>query len=317
MRLSSRLLSAAVLLAAASPLTARANAPMVKTQAPGFFRFMLGSFEVTVISDGTVMLPMSKLLAGKPEKTAAKFKKAFLGDPVETSDNAYLVNTGTKLVLIDTGAGGLFGPTLGSLNANLKAAGYTPEQVDEIYITHAHPDHIGGLTVNGALAFPNATLRLDQADLDFWLDDAKLKAAPEDSKGFFQGAQAMLKPWVDAKRVSTFTGATELVPGVKAQPSHGHTAGHTTYVVESDGQKLVLWGDLMHAAAIQFPDPSVTIAFDTDRKAAAAQRKKAYADAAKNGYLVGVTHVSFPGVGHVRTEGKGYEWMPINYTSLK
>ena len=317
MRLSSRLLSAAVLLAAASPLTARANAPMVKTQAPGFFRFMLGSFEVTVISDGTVKLPMSKLLAGKAEKTAATFKKAFLGDPVETSDNAYLVNTGTKLVLIDTGAGGLFGPTLGSLNANLKAAGYTPEQVDEIYITHAHPDHIGGLTVNGALAFPNATLRLDQADLDFWLDDAKLKAAPEDSKGFFQGAQAMLKPWVDAKKVSTFTGATELVPGVKAQPSHGHTAGHTTYVVESDGQKLVLWGDLMHAAAIQFPDPSVTIAFDTDRKAAAAQRKKAYADAAKNGYLVGVTHVSFPGVGHVRTEGKGYEWMPINYTSLK
>ena len=317
MRLTSRFLSAAVLFAAALPLAARAAAPMVKTQAPGYFRFPLGSFEVTVLSDGTVKLPMNKLLAGKGEKTSAALKKAFLGDVVETSVNSYLINTGTKLVLIDTGAGGLFGPTLGNLTANLKAAGYTPEQVDEVYITHAHPDHLGGLTVNGAPAFPNATLRLDQADLDFWLDEARAKAAPADSKGFFQGAAAMLGPWVAAKKVNAFTGPTDLVPGVKAQPSHGHTAGHTTYVVESEGQKLVLWGDLLHAAAVQFPEPAVTIAFDTDAKAAAAERKKADIDAAKNGYLVGITHVSFPGVGHVRALGKGYEWLPVNYTSLK
>ena len=317
MRLSSRFLSAAVLLAAYLPLSARAGAPLVKTQAPGYFRFMVGSFEVTALSDGTVKLPMVKLLKDKSGAAPMKLKKAFLGDPVETSDNAYLVNTGSKLVLIDTGAGGLFGPTLGNVAANLKASGYTPDQVDEIYLTHVHPDHIGGLTVDGKPAFANAILRLDKADLDFWLDEARAKAAPEDSKGFFQGAQAMLAPWVAAKRVNAFTGATELVPGIKSQPSHGHTAGHTTYVIESDGQKLVLWGDLLHAAAVQFPDPSVTIAFDTDSKSAAAERKKADADAAKNGYLVGITHVSFPGVGHVVASGKGYQWLPVNYTSLK
>ena len=109
------------------------------------------------------------------------------------------------------------------------------------------------------------------------------------------------------------------LPGIRAQPSHGHTAGHTTYLVESDGQKFVIWGDLLHAAALQFADPGVAIQFDTDQKAAIAERKKADADAAKNGYLVGITHVSFPGVGHVRTApgGKGYEWLPINYTSNK
>lgn len=319
MRSASRFSSAFALAVLGVTSAAQASAPMVKAQAPGFFRFMVGSFEVTAISDGTVKLPMVKMLTGKPEKTSATLKHAFLADEVETSVNTYLVNTGTKLVLIDTGAAGLFGPTLGNLLPNLKAAGYTPEQIDEIYITHMHPDHVGGLVANGAIAFPNATVRIDQADVAFWLDEARLKAAPEAQKGFFQGAVASVNPYLAAKKLSPFTGATELVPGIRSQPSHGHTMGHTTYVVESDGQKLVLWGDLMHVAAVQFPEPSVAIQFDTDGKAATAERKKAYADAAKNGYLVGITHVPFPGVGHVRTAagGKGYEWFPLNYTGGK
>jgi glyoxylase-like metal-dependent hydrolase (beta-lactamase superfamily II) len=260
---------------------------------------------------------MGKLLVGKPGANTAVLKSNFLDEVVETSVNGYLVNTGEKLVLIDTGAAGLFGPTLGNLVANLKAAGYTPEQVDEVYITHAHPDHVGGLSANGAVVFSNATLRIDQADLDFWLSEENLKAAPDDSKGFFQGAMASIKPYVEAKKVSAITGPTELVPGIKSVPSHGHTKGHTTYIVESKGQKLVLAGDLMHAAAVQFKDPSVTIAFDTDGKSALAERKKAYAEAAKGGYLIAFTHVSFPGVGHLKAAGKGYEWLPLNYTSSK
>ena len=168
-----------------------------------------------------------------------------------------------------------------------------------------------------SIAFPNATLRLDQADLDFWLSEENLKAAPEANKGFFQGAMASIKPYVEAKKVSAFTGPTELVPGIKSVPAHGHTKGNTVYVVESNGQKLVVAGDLMHAAAVQFKDPAVTIAFDTDSKAAVAERKKAYAEAAKGGYLIAFTHVSFPGVGHIKVEGKGYEWLPINYTASK
>jgi glyoxylase-like metal-dependent hydrolase (beta-lactamase superfamily II) len=283
-----------------------AAAPQVKTQAPGYYRVMLGDFEVTALSDGTVALPVGKGLAS-----------SFLKAPVETSVNGYLINTGTKLVLIDTGAAGLFGPTLGNLLTNLKAAGYQPEQVDEIYITHMHADHVGGLMAGEKLAFPNAVVRADQHDADFWLSAANLEKAPAEMKGFFQGAQASLNPYVAAGKFKPFNGDTELVPGIKAVAAPGHTPGHSTYLVESQGQKLALWGDLMHVAAVQFAHPSVTIQFDTDSKSAAVQRKKAYAEAAKQGYLVGSAHLSFPGLGHLRAEGKGYAFVPVNYSGLK
>ena len=295
-----------------------AAAPQVKTQAPGYYRVMLGDFEITALSDGTVQLPVDKLLTNtRPGQVDKALKHDFLKAPLDTSVNGYLVNTGSKLVLIDTGAASLFGPTLGNLIANLKAAGYQPEQVDEIYITHMHADHVGGLMAGDKLAFPNATVRADQHDADFWLSKANLDKAPADAKGFFQGAMASLNPYVAAGKFKPFDGNTELVPGVKAMAARGHTPGHATYLVESQGQKLVLWGDLMHVAAVQFAQPSVTIQFDTDTKAAAAQRKLAYADAAKQGYLVGSAHLAFPGLGHLRREGTGYAWVPVNYNGLK
>lgn len=295
---------------------AHAAAPQVKTQAPGYYRMMLGDFEITALSDGTVDLPMDKLLAGgKPGQVAKAFDKVSLKPPIETSVNAYLVNTGPKLVLIDTGAAGLFGPTLGKLLANLKAAGYTPDQVDEIYITHLHPDHVGGLLAEGKAAFPNAIVRMDKHDADFWLSADELAKAPADAKGFFQGAQASVKPYQEAGRIKPFDGPTELVPGIQAMAAPGHTPGHTFYAVESKGQKLVFWGDIAHAAAVQLPDPDVTIAFDSDSKSAAPARKKAFADAARNGYWVAIAHFAFPGIGHLRAEGKGYVWVPANYSS--
>lgn len=296
--------------------TASAAAPMVKTQAAGFYRVMLGDFEVTALSDGTVNLPVDKLLT---DTTPAKIKKAldknFVAAPLETSVNAYLVNTGAKLVLIDTGAAKLFGPTLGNLLANLKAAGYQPEQIDEIYITHMHPDHVGGLMADGKMAFPNAVVRADLREGQMWLSQENLDKAPADAKGFFQGAMASLNPYVAAGKLKPFDGETELVPGIRAIQARGHTPGHTIYAVESQGNKLVVWGDLMHVAAVQFAMPATTIAFDVDPKAAAPQRKKQYADAASKGYFVAVAHISFPGIGKLRRDGKGYEWLPANYTS--
>jgi len=295
-------------------LSAQAAAPLAKAQAPGYYRMMLGDVEVTALSDGTVALEVDKLLTHTtPAQTKQALARAYLASPVETSVNAYLVNTGTKLVLIDTGAGGLFGPTLGGLVANLKAAGYQPEQVDEVYITHMHPDHVGGLVAGGKPVFPNAVVRADRHDADFWLSQKTLDAAPKDEKGFIEGAMASLNPYVNAGRFKPFDGDTELVPGVRALPSPGHTPGHTTYVVESKGQKLVLWGDLMHVAAVQFARPAVTIQFDTDSRAAAVQRKKAYADAAKQGYWVAAAHLPFPGIGHLRRDGGGYAFVPANY----
>jgi glyoxylase-like metal-dependent hydrolase (beta-lactamase superfamily II) len=299
-------------------LAAHAAAPQVKTAPPGFFRIMLGDFEVTALSDGTADLPVDQLLTGTTkEKVDKALAKDFLKSPLQTSVNAFLVNTGTKLVLIDTGSGTLFGPTVGKLMASLKASGYEPEQVDEIYITHMHPDHVGGLATEGKLNFPNAIVRADRHDADYWLSAETLAKADEGSKGFIQGAQAMLGPYVQAGKFRPFEGDTELVPGVRAHAAYGHTPGHCIYVVESNGQKLVLWGDLMHVAALQFPDPSITIKFDSDSKAAAVQRKKAFADAAKNGYWVGAAHLPFPGLGHLKAEGKGYRFIPANYTVIR
>lgn len=303
-------------LAGAAVLPAQAAAPQVKTQAPAYYRMMLGEFEITALSDGTVALPMDKLLSGaKPGQVLGALKKSYLTPPVETSVNGYLVNTGTKLVLIDTGAAGLFGPTLGRLLGNLKAAGYSADQVDEIYITHLHPDHVGGLLSEGKPAFPNAVVRVDQRDADFWLSADNMAKAPADGKGFYEGAMVSIKPYQDAGRFQPFTGDTQMLPGIRAIAAPGHTPGHTFFAIESQGQKLVVWGDLMHAAAVQLPDPAVTIAFDTDAKAAAPLRKKAFADAAKNGYFVALAHVAFPGIGRLRSEGKGYAWVPVNYSS--
>ena len=313
---------AALAIALAAPLlmlapgAAQAAAPLVKTQAPGYYRMMLGDFEVTALSDGSLPLPVDKMLTNTtPARSNAALARSFLKSPVETSVNAYLINTGAKLVLVDTGTANLFGPTLGKLGANLKAAGYSPEQVDEVYITHMHADHVGGLMDGDKLAFPNATVRAGKPDADYWLSQANLDKAPADAKGFFQGAMASINPYIKAGKFQPIEGDTELTPGIKASAAHGHTPGHTIYVVESRGQKLVLWGDLMHVAAVQFDNPAVTIQFDVDSKSAAAQRKKAYAEAAKQGYWVASAHLSFPGIGHLRQQGAGYGFVPVNYSA--
>jgi glyoxylase-like metal-dependent hydrolase (beta-lactamase superfamily II) len=319
MTLIDRLCGVAAALSVALLLTAsaEAGASLQKTQAPGYYRWMLGEFEVTALSDGTFQMDPAKVLTNiAPKELDAGLARSFLENPIETSVNGFLVNTGSKLVLVDTGDGALFGPTLGKLVSNLKASGYQPEQVDEIYITHMHGDHVGGLVADGKIVFPNAIVRAARQEADFWLSKAHLDAAPQDRKDGYQNAMSMLNPYVSAGKFKPFNGATELQPGIRAVATPGHTAGHTVYVLESKGQKLVLWGDLMHVAAVQFPDPAVTMSFDADSAKAAAQRKKVFADAAERGDWVAGAHLSFPGIGHLRAEGSGYTFVPVNYGAL-
>lgn len=306
-----RLLPAALVLIAGLGLGAApalAAGPQLKGQAPGWYRLQLGDFEITALNDGTLDLPVDKLLQQPPANTLRALQHAYLGVPLETSVNAFLINTGSKIVLVDTGTAGLFGPTAGRVLANLKASGYAPEQVDEVVITHMHGDHIGG-----AGAFPNATLRLDKRDADFWL--APEQVAKSDGA---KAIAAVVKAYADTGRFKPFDGSVdgvEIVPGVKAFPAYGHTPGHSNYVAESKGQKMMFWGDLMHVAAVQFKEPAVTIQFDSDPKTAAPAREKAYAAAAQGGYYVAVAHVSFPGIGRLRVDGKGYDWLPVNYSA--
>lgn len=316
----SRFRGALMALVLASPLFAAsgasAAAPQLKTSAPGYFRTMLGDYEVTALSDGTVELPVDKLLKQDPAVTRKQLADAWLKTPLETSVNAYLVNTGKRLVLIDTGAGSLFGPTLGRLAANLKASGYHPEQVDDILITHMHLDHVGGLSKAVATLFPKAVVHADRRDAEYWLSPAELDKAPADEKGSFKNAQAMLEPYVKAHRFQTFDGATEFAPGIHAVSSYGHTPGHTSYLVESQGQKMLVTGDLIHVGAVQWAHPTVTMGFDSDTKAALSERLRLFDQAAQDGTILAATHIAFPGMGHVRKAGEGYEWLPLNYTQF-
>lgn len=310
------MVTAAFAVAALTSAPVSAAAPMAKTNAPGFYRVMLGDFEVTALNDGTNDLPWDKILKQAPEKTDDTLAKSWMKSPLETSFNGFLINTGSKLVLIDTGAGTMFGETLGRLAANLKASGYQPEQVDEIYITHMHTDHIGGLFADGKAVFPNAVVRADKREGDYWLNEANAATAPDALKGMFKNAKTVLAPYIAAGKYKPFTGDTDLVPGIKAVSTIGHTPGHTSYVVESKGQKLVVLGDVLHVASVQFPDPSIGAMFDSDGKAADAVRNKIFAMAAKDSDILAGAHLPFPGLGHLRAEGKGYDWIPVNFTQI-
>lgn len=319
-RPSTRLSIAALALASLSlaAIPSFAAAPLQATSAPGYYRIMVGAYEVTALSDGTVDLPVDQLLTNiTPDAVKADLAASFETTPLETSDNAFLINTGAKLILVDSGAGTLFGPTLGKLLANLEASGYQPDQVDEVLVTHMHPDHIGGLVADGKAAFPNAVVHAAKTDADYWLSQANLDAAPDAQKGFFQGAIASLQPYVDAQRLETFDAPTEFAPGVHSVALPGHTAGHSGFLVESEGQSLLIWGDVVHVEAIQFAHPEVAIGFDSDGEEAVSERAKEFANVAAQGSLIAGAHLPFPGLGHVRKQGEAYEWVPANYTVLR
>lgn len=304
---------------AAAQTAAPTAAPQLSQSQAGFHRIKIGDFRVTALSDGTLSLPVFDLLSGaKPGEIQKRLSDAYVQSPLVTSVNAYLINAGDKLILVDTGSGELYGPTLNKLLASLKAAGHEPEQITDILLTHIHTDHSGGLMDGARMVFPNALIHVEKREADYWLNPAnrdKSKGNKEQIAQLFREAAAQVKPYADAGKVKTFAGSTQVLPGIRSIATPGHTPGHSFYALESRGQKLVFWGDIMHVAEVQFPNPAVTIAFDSDPKAAAAQRKKAFADAAKHGYLIAPSHVSFPGVGRLRTEGSGYRWVPIPYVN--
>ena len=296
-----------------------AGSPQQKTQVPGYYRFMVGGFEVTALYDGYIDLDSALLKNTNPKEVQSLLARMFLKGPkVQTAVNAYLINTGDQLVLVDTGAAKGFGPNLGYIGENLRAAGYDAEKVDVVLITHLHGDHVNGLlTSEGKMAFPNATVWSAQPDNDFWLSLDVAAKAPQDFQPFFKMARDAAVPYQQAGRWKTFSSDQDIVPGVASVAARGHTPGHSAYRLSSGAQQLLIWGDLVHNHAVQFARPHVAIEFDVDKKQAVRARKALFARAAKEKSLVGGMHLPFPGIGHVRAEGKGYAWVPAEFGPIR
>jgi glyoxylase-like metal-dependent hydrolase (beta-lactamase superfamily II) len=300
----------------AGPNAALAAAPQHHDQAPGFYRLKVGDLEVTALYDGTGVFDPHWLNGTKP--TMDGVVKELHEDPhmLDVAVTGFLVNTGKQLILVDAGAGSWFGGgTLGRLAGSLRSAGYTPEEVDLVLVTHLHSDHVGGLTTqDGKRVFPNADVYVAKAESDFWLSPEIAAKASKDAQPFFQSAQAIAAPYIKAGKWHTFSGSETIVDGMQLVPLPGHTPGHTGYQFSSKGQKILFWGDTIHAQSVQMQHPEVTVVFDIDPTAAAATRNQLLSNLAREDVVIAGPHMLFPGLGRLHKEGTAYSWAPVAST---
>src|SRR5467141_3930808 len=318
---NSKLFAAALLLALASsvvgPNPALAAAPQHHDRQPGFYRLKVGDLEVTALFDGTGVFDPHWLNGTKA--TMDDVVKGLHEDPhmLDVVDSSFLVNTGNQLILVDAGAGTWWGRgALGRLAESLRSAGYTPEEVDLVLVTHLHSDHVGGLTTqDGNRVFPNADVYVAKAESDFWLSPEIAAKAPKDAQPFFRSAQAIAAPYIKAGKWHTFRGSEPIVDGIQIVPLPGHTPGHTGYEFASKGQKILFWGDIVHAQRVQLQHPEITAIFDIDQTAATATRNQLLARLARENVLIATPHTSlFPALGRLHKEGSAYSWVPVVFT---
>ena len=305
-------LSLSAALAGPTPVSAQ----QVVSQGADVYRLRIGAVPVFALSDGSVPMDLHALLQHRtPAQTDALLKLNFQTNPVEASINAYLIQLPGKLVLIDAGSGELFGPGAGGgLLASLERAGFRPEQITDVLITHVHSDHAGGLVKGGQRVFENATIHVGKADLDFFFDANAQQRTGYDQQ-YFDVAATTLKPYLDAGKVSPIAADGEILPGLFSTLHPGHTPGSAFYTLRDGGEELVFVGDLVHSSAVQFPEPAVTIAYDQDAPGAARVRAEAFDAFARDETLVAIPHAAFPGIGHVRRDAVGYAWVGLTYTN--
>jgi glyoxylase-like metal-dependent hydrolase (beta-lactamase superfamily II) len=272
-------------------------------------RVKVGTLEVTALLDGEIRLAPT-LLKGIDLAEA----EALLGGPggQPTPVNAFLVRSGPSLILVDTGGSQAMNGALGHIQERLKEAGVNPDAVQAVLITHFHGDHMGGLlTADGRRTFPNALVRVAQAENDYWLDPATEAALPEARKAMITQLKAALAPYQAAGKYRPFAPGEAPFQGVEALPATGHTPGHTVYVFGGGAQAFWAVGDVVHFGKVQFPHPEVTVSFDSNGPKAAASRKAVWTQAASQGAVLGSAHLPYPGLGKVEVRGQGFAWLPV------
>jgi glyoxylase-like metal-dependent hydrolase (beta-lactamase superfamily II) len=303
----------AALSASADP--AAAAAPSADREAPGIYRYKIGTFELTALYDGIWYRPITdSFIRNAPfAEVEHALADAFMpADKLATPFTTLIVNTGKKLVLLDTGTGGQIAPSAGVLRDNLAAAGIDPKAVDQIVISHFHPDHINGIKdKDNELVFPNAEIMVPAAEWAFWMDDANMNAAEGALKLTFRNQRRVFADI--PKRVARFEPKAEVAPGIVTLPAPGHTPGHTVFAIHSGGQSLMVLSDTAQHPAVFARHPDWQAAFDIDGDAAVATRKRLFDRAAADRMLVTGYHFPFPACGHLIKTATGYEHVPVEW----
>lgn len=278
-------------------------------QIPGVYHRRIGNIVVTAISDGFLDGTVDAMRNIPPDE-ARQILSASFRPARRTSVNAFLIHSAGRLALMETGSGNYLQPTAGKVMANLKAAGIDPAAIESVILTHMHPDHSAGLTdmTTGERNYPNAELVMHENELRHWFDDAAMsKGTDREKKLFFQAGREQVTPYRDRWRLFT---QGEVFPGVTAIPRPGHTPGHTTFMIGSGKDQLLIWGDTIHVPEVQTARPEVCMEVDSDQAAAAVSRRKVFDQVATDRLLVTGMHMHFPGFAHLVREGAGYRLIP-------
>jgi glyoxylase-like metal-dependent hydrolase (beta-lactamase superfamily II) len=315
--------AAAATVAAVCPLSTslpvRAAAPAAGKQAPSFYRHKVGDFEVTQFTDGYRQFPMPDgFVRNVPKEQAlAAAEAAYMPKgQLRIPFNPVVINTGSKLVLIDTGFPPGTGPTVGLLQANMAAAGIDPKAVDIVVLSHLHPDHINGVkNADGALAFPNAEIKAPEPDWAFWMsDENQAKAANDMMKGYFANTRKVLSDI--AGKVTRYEWGKEVAPGVTALDTSGHTPGHTAFAVASGSGRMLVQSDVTNIPELFLRNPEWHVAFDIDAPKAVTTRRKFYDMASAEKALIAGFHFSFPSLGYVEKDGSNYRLVPVSWNPI-
>jgi glyoxylase-like metal-dependent hydrolase (beta-lactamase superfamily II) len=279
------------------------------TQIPGIYRRRIGDIVVTAISDGYLDGAYEFMRDITPQDAERILKDSFRPAPPRISINCFVIHSGGRTALMETGSGNSMGPTLGKMPQNLAAAGIDTKSIDSILLTHMHPDHSNGLTdENGVAKFPHVELVVAERDVAHWFDDAAMARATERQQmRFFRWAREQIAPYQKQRRDAK----GEVFPGVTAEPIPGHTPGHTAYRIASKGEQLLIWGDIVHIPDIQTRRPDVYMEPDVDGAAAIAMRKRVFDMVATDRLLAAGMHMHFPGFLNLnRRPNGGYELVP-------
>ena len=292
------------------------NAPNFGTPtlpSPGFRRMKMGEVEIVSLIDGIARRPLGEEFVKNAPLAEVKALLASQGlatDHIDIPFTPFLVVGGGRRVLMDTGLGEFGGPTTGKLLENLRAAGVQPGDIDTVLITHFHGDHINGLrTRAGELVFPNAKVMVPAAEYNFWMDDARLAAAPEAMKGAFNNVRRVFAN-MPAATLQRFEAGVEVAPGIRSVAAYGHTPGHTLFEVKSAGQTFMFVGDLTNVPALFARNPDWAVTFDMDAEAARKVRRKVFQRIVSSNAMVGGFHFPFPAFGRMAAAGQGYAFQP-------